>query len=159
MLKVLMILPIGKSKAAGFTLIELLLVMVLIGVMLGMSIASFAHGPRQRVQQFSRQMVMDFHLAQTTAVEKASAVSITFDAAANEYTIQLLSTPTVMVKRQKYLTNMQVVPAPGPLLFLPDGSSSPMSVELIIGQETFSVSNAMHRFQWTIEHADTAEVI
>ncbi len=153
-----MISPIGKIKQKAFTLIELLLVMALIGTMLGMSIFSFQRGPKQKLQQFSRDMVMDFRLAQNTAIEKGFNVAVTLDSINQQYGIQVLADSAQLIKQRNFLKGMRAECSSESVIFYPDGSSTQAIVTLNLGNESYIISNAMHRFQWTIEHADNTEV-
>lgn len=160
-LKVRMILPIGKSNKStysrGFTLIELLLVLVLLGVVLGMSVSAFSRGNSYELKQFSRQLLMDFRLAQTAAINRNATVRLTFDKSSHAYVITALSQPEELLLKRSISTKIAVVSSVDAIDFFANGSSGQAQITVICGGLQFSINNKMHRFQWVVENGDTQE--
>ena len=70
----------------GFTLVEAMIVVALIGIMASIGGAYLlSQLPNIRVNGATRQLVGDFRLAKTLAVETGDEVYLVFDAAQNEY--------------------------------------------------------------------------
>lgn len=157
-LKVLMILPIGKSKSA-FTLIELLLVLILIGVVISMSVVAMPHGDKVQLRDFSRQLVIDFQYAQASSIDKGVNVEVVFNTIDQQYVINTLDTTPVQLRKRNIVKGMSIVQKGEALIFYPDGSSSQVDIQLSMGKETVLVSKGMHRFRWTIEYAGDEEII
>jgi prepilin-type N-terminal cleavage/methylation domain-containing protein len=72
----------------GFTLVEAMLVMALIGILSGIGgVYLLSQLPNYRVNGATRQLVMDFRLAKTLAVETGDEAYVVFDVAQNAYRV------------------------------------------------------------------------
>jgi len=66
-----------QDNAAGFTLIELLTVMMVLAIVAGISVPSFAHiVERQRVEAVMERLATDLALARNTALARRQAVVV-----------------------------------------------------------------------------------
>jgi len=66
-----------KCKAAGFTLIELMTVMVVLAIVAGISVPSFAHiVERQRIEAATLRLATDITLARNTAIARGQVVVV-----------------------------------------------------------------------------------
>jgi len=79
------------NRARGFTLVELMVTLAVLGILAGIAVPYLLTSlPNQRVGGAVRQMVADFRLAKTIAVEKGKDVFIQFHSpATNQYTVSL----------------------------------------------------------------------
>ncbi len=160
-LKVRMILPIGKSNSStnlrGFTLIELLLVLILLGVVLGMSVSAFSRGNAYELKQFSRQLLIDFRVAQTAAINRNATVRFAFDRSNHSYMINVVSQPEALLLKRSMSSKIALVSSVDVIDFFPDGSSGQAQITAVCGEIQYSINNKMHRFQWVVENGDTQE--
>ena len=112
------------------------------------------HGPRQALRQFARQMIMDFRLAQTNAIEDGGPVRVTFDAGQGQYAVEATVPNQKNIKIRDYLKDMRVETSSEVIVFYPDGSALPAGIKLFLGDAAASVNNGLYRFGWTMEEID-----
>ncbi len=146
-----MILPTGKNNSAGFTLVELLLVLLLIAIIGGMSMSALPHGSGNQLKGFAKQMMVDFRLAQTMAIEQGLRIQMHLDENKTKYVMDVAVPKVHQIKERMIPDSIRMEMAPEVLVFAPDGSSTETVIKISKETTTLRITNGMLRFGWTVE--------
>ena len=153
-----MISPIGRQKRRprnpGFTLLEVLVVLVLIGVLIGLSLPRFSATTQDlRLVNSARNLAKLLTYAQERAIVERVPYQAVFEAAGARYWLTRLQregTETAPQPIQGRFGRPTRLP-PGiefhfpeqPILFYPDGTSDPFSIELSAEGRRFIVTHGV----------------
>jgi len=93
--KIAMKKPIMKSSAAGFTLMETMVIVVILGMIVGITIPAFSkYLQRQKLEGAANELVADIQYARSLAIARRTSFRIDFEV--NQYRIIQNGLETIM---------------------------------------------------------------